>query len=166
MIVVRCLMARQGRQSLCVGEIRCNRLRLRRPIALEPQEIVSAPLHDQCGGLVLAVKSVGGHEMAGQVETAKQGSGRHNLALSVTGAKAFLTDHDARGRCERGHDGQWRALCRPVEGAAERLAVNGKNALTLHDSPISAFQTVPAGKCVFGAVSEQVSEVIEADAEP
>ena len=37
---------------------------------------------------------------------------------------------------------------------------------TLHDSHFLRFQSVPAGKCVFGVVSEQVSEVVEADAEP
>jgi hypothetical protein len=39
-------------------------------------------------------------------------------------------------------------------------------ATTLHDSHFLRFQSVPAGKCVFGVVSEQVSEVVEADAEP
>ena len=38
--------------------------------------------------------------------------------------------------------------------------------LTLHDSHFLRFQSVPAGKCVFGVVSEHVSEMVEADAEP
>lgn len=97
-------------------------------VALQPQEIVAAAIEDHLGGVVLAMDRVGGHQLAGQVQTLKQRPRRDDLAVALTGAKPLLADHRMGGRGKGRDHGQGRAFGGRVEGPPQRLAVDRHDA--------------------------------------
>ena len=96
-----------------------------RAVGLERQQVVAAPVEDHLRGVGLRVHRVAGDQEAVERQGLEQGAGGERLVLPL--GHRPLGDGDARAGAEGGDDMQGRAPRRPVERAAQRLAVDGEH---------------------------------------
>ena len=111
----------------------------RRPVGLQREQVVAATLQHDLGGLALAVDGVGGDQHSLQVEQAEQLARRADLVSPAR--HPLLAQHQLRLGGERRHHVQCRSTGRPVERAAQSLAVDRH-----HASPGLAEDFDEAGK--------------------
>ena len=110
-----------------VGEEGLDLAQHRRAVGLEREEIVAAAVEDHLRGALMGVHGVAGDEQAVERQGLEQRSGGEGLVLAL--GHRLLGDGDPRAGAEGGDDVQRRAARRPVEGAAQGLAVDGEHAV-------------------------------------
>ena len=108
-----------------IGEEGLDLAQHRRAVGLEREEVVAALREDHRGGARLGVDRVAGDQHAVERQALQHRPGGQDIVLPL--GHRPLGDHYPRPAAEGGDDVQGRAAGRPVEGPAQRLAVDGEH---------------------------------------